>query len=107
MLKKRQPHLPNKDTKHKGSVSKHKYEVHYHEWQKEELDNLLETISNAPTDLGHKAKWRWIAKAMTTERVFTYHDCHHAFKYASKSPGRVEKERKGKNGEDTGGKRRS
>ena len=36
----------NKDTKRKGSVSKHKYEVHYHEWQREELDNLLETISN-------------------------------------------------------------
>ena len=95
----------NKDTKRKGSVSKHKYEVHYHEWQREELDNLLETISNAPTDLGHKAKWRWIAKAMTTERVFTYHDCHHAFN--DQITGRVEKERKGKNGENTGGKKGS
>ena len=70
----------NKDTKRLGPVSKQKYEVHYHDWQRDEIDNLLEMVSIVPSDLGHKARWRWIAKAMTTERVFTYHDCHHAYK---------------------------
>ena len=69
--------------------------------QKEELDNLLETISNAPTDLGHKAKWRWIA-AMTTELSHTMAVTTRS--NASRAPGRIEKERKGKIGEDTGGK---
>ena len=63
----------------KSSPSKHKYDVHYHDWEDEEIANLMATVAEAPGDLGHKAKWRWIAKNMITERVFTYHDCHHAY----------------------------
>ena len=63
----------------KSSPSKHKYDVHYHDWEDEEIANLMATVAEAPGDLGHKAKWRWIAKNMITERVFTYQDCHHAY----------------------------
>ena len=43
---------------------KHKYDIHYHDWTSDEIQNLIETVESAPADLRNKAKWRWIAKAM-------------------------------------------
>jgi hypothetical protein len=58
---------------------KHKYDVHFRDWEINELKNLVDVVEEAPEDLGHKARWKWIAKSMTTERVFTIYDCHHAY----------------------------
>ena len=56
-----------------------KHNVHFQEWTQQELENLIDVVGKVPKDLRHKAQWTWISKAMTTERVFSIYDCHHAY----------------------------